>query len=154
MFEKNNNFTYNSLNIFSKFLKCKNIIISLFSKPSGLFSQTKICKNNPLRRWNPSYFYVINVYYTIRKYFWTQLTKNVEKYSELCEICQKTKMCRSFSLVITETQKTPFKCLNMDIFKYTTRKKKNIVFVFWFVTYWNTVTVQIKQVDENSFQLV
>ena len=58
------------------------------------------------------------------KYNWPGLTKDVEKYIRSCEICQKVKICRknlSTPLVITETPKTPFERLNIDLFEYPTR---------------------------------
>lgn len=58
------------------------------------------------------------------KYNWPGLTKDVEKFVKSCEICQKVKICRknlSTPLVITETPKTPFERINIDIFEYPTR---------------------------------
>lgn len=58
------------------------------------------------------------------KYNWPGLTKDVEKFVKKCEICQKVKICRknlSTPLVITETPKTPFERINVDIFEYPTR---------------------------------
>lgn len=58
------------------------------------------------------------------KYNWHGLTKDVEKLIKSCEICQKVKICRknlSTPLVITETPKTPFERINIDIFEFPTR---------------------------------
>lgn len=58
------------------------------------------------------------------KYNWNGLTKDVEKFVKSCEICQKVKICRknlSSPLVITETPKTPFERINIDIFEFPTR---------------------------------
>lgn len=58
------------------------------------------------------------------KYNWAGLTKDVEEFIKRCEICQKTKICRrnlSTPLVITETPKTAFERINIDIFEYPIR---------------------------------
>jgi len=58
------------------------------------------------------------------KYNWPGLTKDVEKLIKSCEICQKVKICRknlSTPLVVTETPKTPFERINIDLFEYPTR---------------------------------
>ena len=58
------------------------------------------------------------------KYTWPNLTKDVERFLKSCETCQKTKICRqnlSGPLVITETPKTPFERINIDVFEYPTR---------------------------------
>lgn len=58
------------------------------------------------------------------KYNWQGLSKDVENFIKACEICQKTKVCRknlSNPLVITETPKTPFERINIDIFESPTR---------------------------------
>ncbi|XP_050507921.1 uncharacterized protein LOC126885399 [Diabrotica virgifera virgifera] len=58
------------------------------------------------------------------KYNWQGLTKDVENFIKNCEICQKVKICRknlSSPLVITETPKTPFERVNIDLFEYPTR---------------------------------
>lgn len=58
------------------------------------------------------------------KYNWQGLTKDVEKYIQNCEICQKTKTLRknlNNPLVITETPKTPFERINIDILEIPTR---------------------------------
>lgn len=58
------------------------------------------------------------------KYNWPGLTKDVEKLIKSCETCQKVKVCRknlSTPLVVTETPKTPFERINMDLFEYSTR---------------------------------
>ncbi|XP_050518950.1 uncharacterized protein LOC126893053 [Diabrotica virgifera virgifera] len=58
------------------------------------------------------------------KYNWQGITKDVENFIKNCEICQKVKICRknlSNPLVITETPKTPFERVNIDLFEYLTR---------------------------------
>lgn len=58
------------------------------------------------------------------KYNWLGITKDVEKFIRNCEICQKTKICRknlSTPLVITETPKTPFERINIDLYEFPTR---------------------------------
>jgi RNase H-like domain found in reverse transcriptase/Reverse transcriptase (RNA-dependent DNA polymerase)/Integrase zinc binding domain/Integrase core domain len=53
-----------------------------------------------------------------QKYNWPGITKDVENLIRKCEICQKVKICRknlSQPLVITETPKTPFERINIDI---------------------------------------
>lgn len=59
---------------------------------------------------------------TIRRikeqYNWPGLTKDVEDFIKNCQICHQTKICRKnldSPLVITETPKTPFERLNIDI---------------------------------------
>lgn len=52
------------------------------------------------------------------KYNWTGLSKNVETFIKKCEICQKNKIMRKNMdnpLVITETPKTAFERVNIDI---------------------------------------
>lgn len=58
------------------------------------------------------------------KYNWKGLTKDVENYIKNCEVCQKTKILRKnldSPLVITETPKTPFERVNLDILEIPTR---------------------------------
>lgn len=58
------------------------------------------------------------------RYTWPNLTKDVEKFIKNCETCQKVKVCRknlSSPMVITETPKTPFERINVDIFEYPTK---------------------------------
>lgn len=58
------------------------------------------------------------------KYNWTGLTKDVEKFIKSCETCQKTKILRKNldnPLVITETPRTPFERINIDVFEIPTR---------------------------------
>lgn len=58
------------------------------------------------------------------KYNWPGLTKDVENLIKSCEICQKVKICRknlSTPLVITETPKTPFERINIDLFEFPTQ---------------------------------
>lgn len=58
------------------------------------------------------------------KYNWNGLSKDVEKFIKNCEICQRVKICRknlSSPLVITETPKTPFERVNVDIFEFPVR---------------------------------
>lgn len=59
-----------------------------------------------------------------QKYNWQGLSKDVENFIKKCETCQKVKISRknlSRPLVITETPKTPFERINIDIFEYPTR---------------------------------
>lgn len=58
------------------------------------------------------------------KYSWHGLTKDVEKFIKACEICQRVKICRknlSTPLVITETPKTAFERINIDLFEFPVR---------------------------------
>lgn len=58
------------------------------------------------------------------KYNWTGLTKDVENFIKGCETCQKTKICRknlSSPLVVTETPKTAFERINLDILEVPTK---------------------------------
>ena len=58
------------------------------------------------------------------KYTWPNLVKDVEKFIKSCDICQKVKICRknlSSPMVITETPRTPFERINIDIYEYPTR---------------------------------
>ena len=64
------------------------------------------------------------------KYNWTGLTKDVEKFIRSCDICQKVKICRKnlkTPLVITETPKTPFERINIDILEIPTRNYALII---------------------------
>ncbi|XP_050310841.1 uncharacterized protein LOC126746579 [Anthonomus grandis grandis] len=59
-----------------------------------------------------------------QKYNWRGMNKNIEDFIKKCEICQKVKIVRknlSRPLVITETPRTPFERINIDIFEYPTR---------------------------------
>lgn len=59
-----------------------------------------------------------------QKYNWQGLTKDVEKFIKNCEICQKVKTYRKnldSPLVITETPKTPFERINIDILEVPNR---------------------------------
>ncbi|KAJ8954581.1 hypothetical protein NQ318_003112 [Aromia moschata] len=58
------------------------------------------------------------------KYNWKGLSKDVENLIKNCETCQKTKACRKnldSPLVITETPKTPFERINIDILEVPTK---------------------------------
>lgn len=58
------------------------------------------------------------------KYAWPNLVKDVDNFIKRCEACQKVKVCRrnlNRPLVITETPKTPFERINIDIFEYPTK---------------------------------
>lgn len=53
-----------------------------------------------------------------QKYNWPNLNKQVEHFIKNCDTCNKTKICRknlSNPLVITETPKTPFERINLDL---------------------------------------
>lgn len=59
-----------------------------------------------------------------QKYTWQGLTKDVETFIKNCKICQKTKTCRKNldnPLVITETPRTPFERINIDILEIPSR---------------------------------
>ena len=58
------------------------------------------------------------------KYYWRGMNKDIEDFIKKCEICQKVKIVRknlSRPLVITETPRTPFERINIDIFEYPSR---------------------------------
>ncbi|XP_050316234.1 uncharacterized protein LOC126750624 [Anthonomus grandis grandis] len=57
-------------------------------------------------------------------YTWPGLTRDVEVFIKKFDICQKVKIYRknlSTPLVITETPKTPFERINIDLFEYPIR---------------------------------
>ena len=58
------------------------------------------------------------------KYNWPGMTKDIENFIKQCEICQKIKICRKnldSPLVITETPKTPFERINIDVLEVPTK---------------------------------
>ena len=58
------------------------------------------------------------------KYNWQGISKDVENFVKNCETCQRTKICRknlNNPLVITETPRTPFERINIDLFEFPTR---------------------------------
>lgn len=58
------------------------------------------------------------------KYNWKGLTKDVEKFVKTCKTCQETKACRKnldTPLVITETPRSPFERINIDVLEVPTK---------------------------------
>ena len=58
------------------------------------------------------------------KYNWPGMVKDVENMIKRCETCNKNKICRknlTSPLVITETPKTAFERINIDIFEYPSK---------------------------------